>query len=94
MARSEGGLLKTYAVFAVGAEGVPLKLVETFWYRRAVATFNAAKDSGRWAVVQVRHGDRVCMVHRVNPERRSRPVALSMPSPQARPPAAPVRRAG
>lgn len=77
MAGSGGGMLKTYAVFAARAEGAPLKLLETFWYRRAVRAFNAAKDSGQWAVVQVRLGERVCMVYRMNPERRARPRTVS-----------------
>jgi hypothetical protein len=67
MPRSRTDLLKTYAVFASGDEGVAFKLVETFWYRRAVAAFNAAKDSGRWSVVQVKLGPRVCVTFRKQP---------------------------
>jgi hypothetical protein len=92
MARGSGELLKTYAVFAVGAEGVPLKLVETFWYRRAVRVFNAAKDSGQWTRVQVRLGARECMVYSANPERRARPRTPAVASPRSGPPAPHLRR--
>jgi hypothetical protein len=85
MARVSGDLLKTYAVFAVGAEGVALKLVETLWYRRAVRVFNAAKDSGQWTLVQVRMGERVCMVYGATPERRSRPRTPAATPPQSGP---------
>lgn len=68
-------LLKSYAVVAVGPEGVAFKLVETLWYRRAVRTFHAAKDSGRWTVVQVVLGDRVCVTYRVSPEPAAEPAA-------------------
>jgi hypothetical protein len=74
MSGSASDLLKTYAVVAVDAQGVAFKLVETFWFKRAVREFNAAKDSGRWELVQVLLGDRVYLAYRVNEGISARPA--------------------
>jgi hypothetical protein len=85
--RRNADLLKSYAVLAVGPEGVTFKLLETLWYRRAVRTFNAAKASGRWVVVQVRLGDRVCVTYRTNPDEPH-----AEPPPAGAPPRVPASR--